>query len=106
MAKQILDLKGNFFKEKSRYRLVLDYPLFKNASYQLTLDRFTDEDFNLIQFKSGRWYAMYWIQHLDMYLLRELEFIRYEEKYDIRYEWKYRKELKEFYKSIGKNTKT
>lgn len=106
MAKQIIDLGGNIFKEKPRYRLVIDYPIFKNAKQSLTRDRISGERFNLIHFTNDRWYSMKWISHLDMYLLRELEFIRYEEKLDIKYEWRHRKELKEFYNSIEKASKT
>ena len=107
MAQQIIELGGNIFEVKSRYRLVLDYPLFINAQYTLTRDRISDKSFILANIRNGRkWYMMTPVIHLDMYLLRELKFIRYEEIFDIKFGWKHHKELERELKRIKKASKT
>ena len=107
MAQQIIELGGNILEVKSRYRLVLDYPLFINAQYTLTRDRISGKSFILANIRNGRkWYMMTPVGHLDMYLLRELKFIRYEEIFDIKFEWKHHKELERELKRIKKASKT
>ena len=97
MAQQIIDLLGRVFEETSRYRLYLEFPLYKNADYTYTRDKVTDNIFILIHKpKTDRYFMMAYQRHLGMYLLRELKYIGYEKSKDIRFEWANRK----------KNTKT
>lgn len=79
---KILDLNGNIFKVGSYYRLYLKFP-FKSGTQKYTRDLIADKAFNLIHTSKGNWYAVWWIDYLDMYLLRKLEPLSYDESKDI-----------------------
>lgn len=98
MLDQIIDLRGHILKFESKFRLLIDYPLFKGyyiyTRNRLNNNKFNQSTFTLIILKRKghkRYYYLKYIPHLKLYILRDLKFIRYEKRYDIKYEWEYRK---------------
>lgn len=79
---EILELGGNHFRVGPYYRLYLDFP-FKTGTQSFTRDLYSDKVFNLIHTSKGRWYAVFYIPELDMYLLRKLIWLEYREDVDI-----------------------
>lgn len=89
-ANEILELGGNHFKVGPFYRLYLNFP-FRSGEQSLTRDLYSDRTFNLIHTSKGNWYAVWWIDYLDMYLLRKLTWLEYREDVDIRKAYLYGK---------------
>lgn len=91
---EILELLGNHFRVKPFYRLYLKFP-FKTGNQALTRDLYSDKVFNLIHTKNNNWYAVFYLDTLDMYLLKKLEFIEYLPNKDIRKSHLYGKRRKQ-----------
>ena len=87
---KILELGGNKFQVGPYYRLCLDFP-FKLGEQCLTRDLYTEKTFNLIHTYKGKWYGVWYISHLDMYLLRKLIWLSYHPEIDIQKAYLYGK---------------
>ena len=87
---QILELGGNKFQVGPYYRLYLDFP-FKTECPCFTTDINTGDYFNLIHTKDGNWYGVWYLLHLDMYILRKLIWISYHPEIDIKTAYLYGK---------------
>lgn len=80
----ILELRGNLFKIEPFKRLYFNFP-FRLGKQILTRDVYTNKTFNLIHTHKGKWYGVFYISELDMYLLRKLEWLDYKIEKDIKY---------------------
>lgn len=90
---EITELGGNKFQIKPFYRLYLNFP-FKTGELYLTADIKVNGikgSFNLIHTKKGNWYGVWYILHLDMYILRKLKWISHDPKIDIKTAYLYGK---------------
>ena len=87
---QILELGGNEFRVGPYYRLYLEFP-FKSGNQFFTADVNTGESFNLIHDNKGNWYGVWYIQHLDLYLLRKLIWLSHHPEIDIKTAYLYGK---------------
>ena len=87
---QILELGGNHFQVEPFYRLYLDFP-FKTGEQFYTRDLYSGMTFNLIHTSKNHWYAVFYIQAINMYLLRKLKLLEHEPYIDIKTAYKYGK---------------
>lgn len=86
---QILELGGNKFRVGPYYRLYLDFP-FKKGDHYFTSDIDTGKPFTLIHTKSN-WYGVWYLIHLDMYILRKLIWLSHQPEIDIKTAYLYGK---------------
>lgn len=89
----ILELGGNKFQVKPYYRLYLDFP-FKSGTQCFTSDINTGRQFNLIHTNKDNWYGVWYILHLDMYILRKLTWLSHHPEVDIKTAYLYGKRKK------------
>ena len=92
---KILDLHGNIFTPRRRFKFWVRFPqdLFEKLIF--TRDRISGEDFILGMNQKGKYYLFKYNLSLDMYYSRKLDYVTYDESKDIRYEWKYRRKCKQ-----------
>ena len=87
---EILELGGNKFQVGPYYRLYLDFP-FKSGKQYFTSDLNTGKVFNLIHTNKNTWYGVWYLSHLNLYILRKLIWLSYHPEINLKTAYLYGK---------------